>query len=344
LPQCGYDFAVQAHFWTVMPRLRRRRWLAGLRDAPWSGAVVDAERGEIPLGGWFWPGDGGGTVVVLVHGLGGSAESPYLSATAAACQAAGLATLRLGLRGSDGKVGDFYHAGLTADVAAALASAELAPYARVAIVGFSLGGHVVLRYASEEHDPRLAAVAAVCAPLELQPAQRSFDRPLPAAWPYRLYILERLKRLYAEIATHGAVPTPVEQVRRVRTLRDWDRLTVAPRFGFASPEDYYARASVGPRLRQLSVPAMLVACPSDPMVPEASIAAAAAAAGDALEVRWVRRGGHVGFPASLDLGFDGARGLPGQLAAWALRTGTGEFSPRALSEPPRRAGLPAAAL
>ncbi|HXT22886.1 MAG TPA: alpha/beta fold hydrolase [Thermoanaerobaculia bacterium] len=334
---------MHGHFWTVVPRLRLRRAATQLRDAPWRGVVVDPARGAIPLGGWFWPGNTHDLLVVLLHGLGGSAASPYVTATAAACQAAGLPTLRLGLRGSDGKAGDFYHAGLTADLAAALASPELAAFSQVLVVGFSLGGHVALRYATETHDQRLTAVAAVCAPLELGIAQRSFDRRVLAAWPYRVYILGRLKRLYAEIATHGAVPTPVAQVHRVRTLRDFDRLTVAPRFGFTSPEDYYTRASVGPRLRQLSVPAMLVASPRDPMVPEACIAAAAAAAGDALEVRWVR-GGHVGFPPGLDLGYDGARGLPGQLAAWARHAGAGDFSSRGLSEPPRRAGLPAAAL
>jgi len=214
----------------------------------------------------------------------------------------------------------------------------------VLLIGFSLGGHVALRYGTEPHDERLAAIAAVCAPLELQVAQRSFDRQVPTAWPYRVYILGRLKRLYAEIATRGAVPTPVAQVNRVRTLREFDRLTVVPRFHFTSAEDYYERASVGPRLRQLSVPAMLVATPHDPMVPEASIAAAAATAGDALDVRWVHRGGHVGFPSSLDLGFDGERGLAGQLASWARRAAAGDFSPRGLGEAPRRAGLPAAAL
>lgn len=334
---------MQAHLWTLM-RFRRPRLVVPLRDEPWSGTVVDRERGAVPLAGLFWPGDDRRTVVVLIHGLGGSATSPYLTATAAACHAAGMATLRLGLRGCDGKAGDFYHAGLTADVAAALASPELAPFARVVVVGFSLGGHVALRYATEAHDERLAAVAAVCAPLELQPAQRFFDRPHPAAWPYRFYILSRLKRLYAEIATRGPVPTPPAQVQCVRTLREWDRLTVVPRFGFASPEDYYARASVGPRLRQLSVPAMLVACPGDPMVPESSIAAAAATAEGALDLRWVSRGGHVSFPASLDLGFDGPRGLPGQLAAWAARAGAEEFPPRRVSDYPRGAGVPAAAV
>ncbi|HEV8241907.1 MAG TPA: alpha/beta fold hydrolase [Thermoanaerobaculia bacterium] len=334
---------MQAHLWTLM-RLRKPRLVAPLRDEPWRGTVVDPERGTVALGGWFWPGEDCRTVVVLVHGLGGSTASPYLTATAAACQAAGLATLRLGLRGCDGGAGDFYHAGLTADVAAALASPELAPYTRVVVLGFSLGGHVALRYATEDHDERLAAVGAVCAPLDLRQAQRSFDRPSAAAWPYRLYILSRLKRLYAEIATRGPVPTPAEEVCRVRTLYDWDRLTVVPRFGFASPEDYYARVSVGPRLRRLSVPAMLVACPSDPMVAASSIVDAAAAAGGALELRWVRRGGHVAFPAGLDLGFAGARGLPGQLAGWAARAATGEFPSRRVSDFPDGVGVAAAAV
>jgi predicted alpha/beta-fold hydrolase len=109
----------------------------------------------------------------------------------------------------------------------------------------------------------------------------------------------------------------VEEVLRVRTLREWDRLTVVPRFGFADPEDYYGRASVGPRLGALRVPALLVASPVDPMVPASSIAAAARGV-SSLDLRWVERGGHVGFTPRLDLGLAGPPGLAGQLAAWLL--------------------------
>ncbi len=310
---------MQAHLRTVLSRLRRApTGVPGPVAEPWRGVVVDPQRGPLPLGGLLCHGPDRGTVVVSLHGLGGSCNSPYQAALAAACVAAGAGVLRLGLRGSDGLACDFYHAGLTADLAATLASRELAPYERVCVVGFSLGGHVALRYAVDEPDRRLAAVAAVCAPLDLLPAQRSFDRLGPAAWPYRVYVLGRLKRLYRDIARRGAVPTPVEEVSRVRRLREWDRLTVVPRFGFASPEDYYARASVGPHLRRLGVPALLVASAGDPMVPVAAIAAAAAAAAGAIDLRWVRRGGHVAFPADLDLGMPAARGLPAQLAAFLL--------------------------
>ena len=334
---------MQGHLWTVLPRLRHRLAAPRLVDERWEGTVVDPTRGPVPLRGWLRHSLDGRTLVVLVHGLGGTSQSPYLLATAAACQQAGAATLRLGLRGSDGHAPDFYHAGLTADVAAALVSPELADYERVVVVGFSLGGHVALRYASEEHDPRLAAVGAVCSPLDLRPAQLSFDRATPAAWPYRVYILGRLKRLYASIATYGPVPTPVERVERVRTLREWDALTVVPRFGFTSPEDYYATASVGPRLRRIDVPALLVACPSDPMVPLASIADAAAAADGVLDLRWVRRGGHVAFPASLHLGIEAPAGLPAQLAGWAMRAAAEEFPPGELREVPGAEPPPPAA-
>ena len=112
------------------------------------------------------------------------------------------------------------------------------------------------------------------------------------------------------------MPTPVARVLRARTLREWDSLTVVPRFGFRDTDDYYATASVAPRLGRIDVPALVVASRADPMVPTSSIDAAAAAA-PALDLRWVR-GGHVGFPAALHLGLDAPPGLGPQLAAWLL--------------------------
>jgi hypothetical protein len=89
-----------------------------------------------------------------------------------------------------------------------------------------------------------------------------------------------------------------------------------PRFGFASPEDYYTRMSVGPHLARLRIPALLVAAEADPMVPPAALRPSLATEHASLTVRWVPRGGHVGFPAGLDLGFAAAPGLERQLLAW----------------------------
>ena len=64
--------------------------------------------------------------LLIVHGLGGSAKSPYTAKAAHAAAAAGLSSLRLNLRGADLLGEDYYHAGMTADLAAAIASPELA--------------------------------------------------------------------------------------------------------------------------------------------------------------------------------------------------------------------------
>lgn len=306
-----------AHLWTLWPLLRPSRGLPPAPPGePWTTTVDDPVTGRVPLTGVLHRVAGARTVVVLVHGLGGSRDSRYMLPTAGAAAALGLAALRLDLRGADRRGDDLHHAGLGADVAAAIASPALAAYDAVVVLGFSLGGHLVLRYAvGEAIDPRLRAVAAVCSPLHLARAQAAFDEP--SRWAYRRYILGGLAELYAAYAARHVVPHPVEEVRRVRTLRDFDRLVVVPRFGFADPDDYYRRESVASRLDHLHVPALLVAAEGDPMVPPVAIRhAVEEAPGTRLEVRWLRRGGHVSFPAGLDLGVAGPRGLAGQVLAW----------------------------
>jgi predicted alpha/beta-fold hydrolase len=218
------------------------------------------------------------------------------------------------MRGADGSGEDFYHAALTADLHAALASPELRAFEHVYVLGHSLGGHLALRFASEAHDPRLRAVAAVCSPLDLARSAWAIDRPW--RWPYRHYVLRHLKATYVPVAARRTLATPLARVLRVRTLREWDELTVVPRFGFASRDDYYESASAARRLHALSVPALLVNTEHDPMVPADTVRPALLAACPRLDARWLRTGGHVGFPNSIDLGEKAPRELLPQIVSW----------------------------
>jgi predicted alpha/beta-fold hydrolase len=91
---------------------------------------------------------------------------------------------------------------------------------------------------------------------------------------------------------------------------------VAPRFGFSSPEDYYQKESVGPRLGRIRIPSLLVASENDPWVPAATIRPWLSGASDLLTVCWSNRGGHVGFPENLDLGLGPEPGLEIQVLSW----------------------------
>jgi hypothetical protein len=249
------------------------------------------------LSGWLREIPESDEILLLVHGLGGGTESHYLRGAVAAAEAAGISSLRVNLRGSDRRGEDIFHAGLTADLHAALASAELRRYRRVYALGYSLGGHLALRLGSEAGDPRLAAVAAICSPLDLELAQREIDSP--RRWIYRRYLLHGLYAIYAAVAARRPVPLPVEEVVRIRTIREWDDRVVAPRHGFAGAGDYYARESVAPRLPALRVPALLFNSEWDPMVPARAVRAALGRPAPRLEVRWIPGGGHVSFPRAM---------------------------------------------
>jgi hypothetical protein len=308
---------LRGHFWTVGPFLR-----AVLRpprppiSRHFRAEVADALHGVVRISGRLAEPAGARTLVVLVHGLGGSAESPYMIETAATAHGAGFASLRLNLRGADLSGEDFSHAGLTADLHATLESPDLAPYDSVFVIGFSLGGHLTLRYATEPHDPRVRAVSAICPPLDLAGAARAMDQPIRA--PYRRHVLSGLKRIYEEVhRRRGGSARRLDEARAIETLRAWDDQIIAPRHGFANAEDYWNKMSVGPRLDRVGPPALAVIAEADPMIPLGTVRPALEAT-DRIDVRWVppARGGHVGFPTNLDLGVDARLGMAPQVLGW----------------------------
>src|SRR5262249_47313878 len=147
--------SLRGHFWTIAPRLRHRLRPPRLPESrPWEVALEDPKMGTVRLSGFLREVSGSREILVIVHGLGGSTESHYLSGGVMAAEKAGISSLLVNLRGSDRRGEDFFHAGLTADLHAALASAELRRYERIYVLGYSLGGHLALRLGTEEGDPR----------------------------------------------------------------------------------------------------------------------------------------------------------------------------------------------
>lgn len=303
------------HFWTLGPAVAARYRIPADDGArPWRLVVEDDRVGDVPLSGFQVAAGDGERAALLLHGLGGSAESGYLEPMVARLSTAGWTTLRLNLRGADRSGADLYHAGLTVDLPRILAAPPFDRARRIALVGFSLGGHVALRFATESEDPRFVAVASICAPVDLDRGAHALDS---SPWRiYRWYLLDGLNEAYAEVAARHRLPVPLERVRRARTIREWDGLAVAPRFGFASAEDYYAKASVAPRLGLLARPALLVWSAGDPMVPLATVEPHLARLPAAARVVVTPRGGHVGFPGDLDLGLGDGLGLQTQIVRW----------------------------
>lgn len=304
----------RGHWWTIAPNLRGRLQTQTLDDRPWSTLVADPRPGgpaSQRLGGELGGPLAARDLYLLVHGLGGDANSPYMREAAAALQARGYATLRISMRGAGQSDPDFYHAGLAADLVTVLADPSLAAFERVFVMGFSLGGHVSIHLSFlAARDPRVAAIVAICAPLDL--ARNVDELDAPASWIYRRHILNGLAKIHTKVHADGVA----KRSRRFRTLREWDIETIIPRWGFASVEQYWRSQAAGPRLREAQIPILFLAAEHDPMVPAMTLQPHLERAGSAVDIRWIRRGGHVGFPRDIDLGLPGELGLFEQILTW----------------------------
>jgi len=247
------------------------------------------------------------SLVVIVHGLGGNITSPYAVRAARWAVRSGHAALRVHMRGANGDGSDLYHAGLGGDLAQILASPALARYERIALIGYSMGGHIVLRHAADSpRDPRLIGAVAICPPIDLERGTRAIQRV--DRRPYQAYILRHLRMQLEQVrARHPGRVSDVE-LAAIRTIRDWDELVICPRFGFRGLAAYYGQESVGPSLSTLSVRTLMVVADRDPMIAFDTVEPWIARVSDAVTVVRKQRGGHVAFPR--DVGLLESRGGP----------------------------------
>ena len=272
----------------------------------------------IPGGGalhaWAWWHTGTRPTALLVHGVGGSVSSRYMVRAGKAFFAAGYHVVRLDLRGAGESIADaplLYHAGLTEDLQ--LAARAIAPRPEVdwiAVVGFSLGGNVSLRFAAEPAPDKVRAVVAISAPLDLAATSHWVNRPLNL--PYRAYILRGLMRQardFAKLKPRRA-HYRLSALAKVRTVWEYDDLVIAPMHGFGTAERYYAEMSAKTVLDRIALPSLLVHAADDPLVPGRTVEPHLAARAPALEIAWSARGGHVGWFSGL--------GERGWVHTWAM--------------------------
>jgi len=287
---------LSGHAWTVLSHLRDRvRPPVPPPADRWHAEVTDPLVGPVRLSGLIDHVPLARRILIVLHGMGGSADRAYCAHTAAAARAAGMSSLRLNLRGADGSGEDIYHIGMVDDLAAAIASPEVAAYSEIVALGYSLGGHVALRFAGlAGARGGVRAVAAVCAPLDLAAGVAHLDHVL--RWPYRRHLLDGVKEVYRQVAARRAMPLSADELLAIRTVREWDDKVVSPRFGFAGADDYYRQVGAGPLLPRLELPVLFVAGAGDPMIPAWSLRPLLARASSTVDIRWIRMGGHLGFP------------------------------------------------
>jgi predicted alpha/beta-fold hydrolase len=240
------------------------------------------------------------STLVIWHGMEGSIASAYMLGTADKAFRAGFNVVRVNFRncgGTEHLSTSLYHAGLTNDLRTVIDELiAVDGLKRIFVAGFSLGGNMVLKLAGECGDdvPReLKAVCAVSPVIELRESISLIK--MPRNWFYHLSFLERLKQRIRTKHRHFPELYDLEPLRRVRTIEDFDNCYVAPNFGFADANDYYAKASSRPLINRIRVLTLIIHAEDDPFIPFGPLRDPSIAANPHVLLIGTARGGHVAF-------------------------------------------------
>jgi predicted alpha/beta-fold hydrolase len=236
--------------------------------------------------------------VVLVHGLEGSSDSHYMQGIAARAWAAGFNVVRMNMRNcgdTEALTPTLYHSGLSSDVAAVVThfTARFS-LQRVALVGYSMGGNLVLKLAGEwGARPPLAAVATVCPVIDLAPSSDALHHGACRIYEWRFLrgLMARFRRkaalFPAQYRNHGIGP--------VRSLREFDDKIVARFCGFRDADDYYYRVASARVVHRIAVPTLILHAQDDPFIRILPDTRASLLANPNIHFVETRHGGHCAF-------------------------------------------------
>jgi predicted alpha/beta-fold hydrolase len=236
-------------------------------------------------------------LILLLHGLGGGADSFYVANSAARFLAEGYPTLRLYLRGAGPTrplCRQHYHAGRSADIEAALAAVPPLLLAHgVVAMGYSLGGNMLLKFLGErgERTGAVAGAIAVSAPIDLALCCRTILKPRNAL--YQRYILNRMKR--DTLPTPALAPRFRRAAEQARSVLEFDDTFVAPINGWSGAAEYYAVNSAARFIPQIAKPTLVIHAVDDPWIPVQAYESVDWQAAPAVKLMLAQGGGHVGF-------------------------------------------------
>lgn len=159
-----------------------------------------------------------------------------------------------------------YHSGLSGDVGAVVSHfVGRFGIERVALVGYSMGGNLVLKLAGEwESRSPLVAVATVCPVIDLAPGSDALHEPANRMYEYKF--LRGLMRRYHRKAALYPERYDVNFCEPVRSLREFDNKIVARYCGYRDADDYYYRVAAARVVHRIAVPTLVLLAKDDPFI------------------------------------------------------------------------------
>ena len=289
------------------PAYRRERWItpdADFIDVDWLEDNAPTQPGDARA------------LLVLFHGLEGSSASHYAQSFADFARDHGMAYAVPHFRGCSGELNlgpRAYHSGDFEEIGWVLQRFRRHHTGPIVVVGVSLGGNALLRWAQEMGAAAaqvVDAVAAISSPIDLAAGGRAIGQGFNRLVYTRMFLRTMKPKALRKLAQHPGLFSR-EALLQAQDLYDFDNVFTAPLHGFKNTDDYWRRASAKPHLDQIKIPALVVNARNDPFVP-AWCLPAKIDAGAHVTLWQPAHGGHVGFTAGK---------MPGNLRSLPLAVG-----------------------
>ena len=242
--------------------------------------------------------NGSKKIVILCHGLEGSSDSKYIQATVKLLSLNGYSVAAMNYRFCSGEINrqlTTYHSGKTDDLHVVI-NYVLPNYDSVYLVGFSLGGNLILKYNGDSLfslSPKIKANVAISVPVDLKGSSISLKRFENVLYRWR-FLRTLSKKMHLK---HQQFPNELDvaPLKKVKTLTDFDDFFTSKINGFKDAEDYYLKASSKQFIPNISMPTLLINALDDPFLSNSCFPIREAKENSNFFLMTPFHGGHVGF-------------------------------------------------
>jgi uncharacterized protein len=247
---------------------------------------------------------------IIIHGLEGSSESQYVVGNANKLWQAGANVVRMNMRncgGTEALTPTLYHSGLSGDVGAVMRHfSALYSLRSISLIGYSMGGTLVLKLAGElgtAAPPELRSVIGVSPALDLGPSVDALHAAQNRF--YELKFVYSLLQHYRRKCAHFPRAFDPDRASGIRSIREFDDRITAFYSGFSGAADYYYRAASARVLDQIAVPTLILNAADDPFIRITPESRHLIAANRHITFNETTHGGHCAFLAAACDGYDG---------------------------------------
>ncbi|WP_298343100.1 alpha/beta fold hydrolase [uncultured Algibacter sp.] len=252
-------------------------------------------------------------LVILLHGLEGNGQRPYITGTAKLFNENGIDAVCINFRGCSGEDNlkyYSYHSGETKDLKAVIKHIiSNKTYSEIYLKGISLGANVILKYLGEEDifPYQIKAAIAVSVPCYLTGSAKELHTFKNKLYHDRFlkHLLKRLKikqKQFPESLTTDAFNS-------IKTLTDFDNVYTAKAHGFEDALDYYMRCSSLQFLPNIKLPTLIINALNDSFLSPECYPVKEAKNNPYVFLEMPNYGGHAGFIAPKNIYFNEKRAL-----------------------------------